>query len=137
MTILFLNGEYWGAYLLIEKTDKSFIETNYLIPSENVSMIKEAENEEGPIEDTEKFNSFCSANSVWGKDLNDEKAYEEIKNFIDVDSLIEHYAFGIYIATGDCPQRNQGVWKNNGPIIEGNEMGESSEINTRKRRGRK
>jgi hypothetical protein len=122
MTILFLNGEYWGAYLLIEKTDKSFIETNYLIPSENVSMIKEAENEEGPIEDTEKFNSFCSVNSVWGKDLNDEKTYEEIKNFIDVDSLIEHYAFGIYIATGDWPQRNQGVWKNNGPIIEGNEF---------------
>ena len=122
MTILFLNGEYWGAYLLIEKTDKSFIETNYLIPSENVSMIKEAKNEEGPIEDTEEFNSFCSANSVWGKDLNDEKTYEEIKNYIDVDSLIEHYAFGIYIATGDWPQRNQGIWKNNGPIIEGNEF---------------
>lgn len=120
MTILFLNGEYWGAYLLIEKTDKNFIETNYLIPSENVLMIKEAQNEEGPIEETDKFGAFCSANSVWGKDLNDENAYKEIKDYVDIDSLIEHYALGIYIATGDWPQRNQGVWRNYGPVIEGN-----------------
>ena len=120
MSILFLNGEYWGAYLLIEKTDNSFIETNYLIPSENILMIKEAQNEEGPKEETDKFGLFCSANSVWGKDLNDENTYKEIQNFIDIDSLIEHYALGIYIATGDWPQRNQGVWKNNGPLIEGN-----------------
>ena len=121
MVILFLNGEYWGAYLLIEKVDKSFIETNYLIPSENVSMIKEAKNVEGPLEITDEFQNFCFENCAWGLDLNDEKKYEEIKNIIDVDSLIEHYAFGIYIATGDWPQRNQGLWKNNGPKIEGNE----------------
>ena len=121
MSILFLNGEYWGAYLLIEKVDKSFIETNYLIPSDNVTMIKESKNVEGPIEVTDGFQSFCSSNSAWGTDLSDEKLYEEIKNVIDIDSLIEHYAFGIYIATGDWPQRNQGVWKNNGPKIEGNE----------------
>jgi len=48
LVVLFLNGEYWGAYLLIEKIDKSFIETNYLIPSNNVSMIKEGQLEEGP-----------------------------------------------------------------------------------------
>ena len=120
MSILFLNGEYWGAYLLIEKTDNSFIETNYLIPSENILMIKEAQNEEGPKEETDKFGQFCYANSVWGLDQNDENRYKEIRNFIDIDSLIEHYALGIYIATGDWPQRNQGVWKNNGPIIEGN-----------------
>ena len=121
IAILFLNGEYWGAYLLIEKVDKSFIETNYLIPSDNVTMIKESKNVEGPVEVTDGFQSFCSSNSAWGTDLSDEKLYEEIKNVIDIDSLIEHYAFGIYIATGDWPQRNQGVWKNNGPKIEGNE----------------
>ena len=120
ISILFLNGEYWGAYLLSEKTDKSFIETNYLIPSKNVSMIKESRNVEGPLEVSDDFQSFCSSNSAYGIDLFDEKLYEEIKNFIDIDSLIEHYAFGIYIATGDWPQRNQGVWKNNGPKIEGN-----------------
>jgi len=120
ISILFLNGEYWGAYLLSEKTDKSFIETNYLIPSKNVSMIKESRNVEGPLEVSDDFRSFCSSNSAYGINLSDEKLYEEIKNFIDIDSLIEHYAFGIYIATGDWPQRNQGVWKNNGPKIEGN-----------------
>ena len=121
MAILFLNGEYWGAYLLIEKVDNNFIESNYLIPSENISMIKEAKTVEGPQEITDEFHSFCFEKNAWGLDLNDEKIYEEIKNIIDIDSLIEHYGFGIYIAIGDWPQRNQGLWKNNGPKIEGNE----------------
>ena len=79
MSILFLNGEYWGAYLLIEKIDRYFIESNYLIPSNNVSMMKEAENEEGPQEESDNFNQFCFANTAWGLDLNDEKLYSEVK----------------------------------------------------------
>ena len=124
MSILFLNGEYWGAYLLIEKIDRYFIESNYLIPSNNVSMMKEAENEEGPQEESDNFNQFCFANTAWGLDLNDEKLYSEVKNVVDVESLIEHYALGIFIAIGDWPQRNQGVWKYNGPKIEGNKYGD-------------
>ena len=72
-------------------------------------MIKEAKYEEGPIEETDKFSSFCSVNSIWGKELNDDKAYEEIKNFININSLKEHYTFDIYITNGDWPQRNKGI----------------------------
>ena len=118
LVVLFLNGEYWGAYLLIEKIDKSFIETNYLIPSNNVSMIKEGQLEEGPQEELDNFISFCKTYSK--KDVSDEKVYEEINNFIDIDSMIEHFGLGIYIATSDWPQRNEGQWKNNGPKIDGN-----------------
>ena len=38
--ILFLNGEYWGLYIMQKKLDNNFIENNYLIPSENVAIAK-------------------------------------------------------------------------------------------------
>ena len=41
-------------------------------------------------------------------------------NFEDIDSLIEHYAINIYLATYDWPNHNFGMWKNNGNKIKGN-----------------
>jgi hypothetical protein len=51
IAVMFLNGEYWGAYLIQEKLTDDFIEKNYLIPSKSVSLIKDNENEEGPEEE--------------------------------------------------------------------------------------
>ena len=55
------------------------------------------------------------------KDLSDEKNYQEVSNVMDIDSLIDHYAINIYLATYDWPNHNFGLWKNNGNKIDGNE----------------
>ena len=39
-----------------------------------------------------------------------------------MDSLIDHYAANLYLATFDWPNHNFGLWKNNGNKIEGNEF---------------
>ena len=75
------------------------MENNYLVPRKNIAMIKEGENEEGPQEETDNFNNFCEIYST--KDLSDSKNYQEVKDFIDIDSMIEHYATGIYLGTSD------------------------------------
>ena len=116
--ILFLNGEYWGLYLIMEKLDNYFIESNYLIPNENVTMIKGGKISEGPEEELENLKNFCK--NILKQDLSDNKVYEEINNYIDVDSMIELYGTGIYIGTGDWPYSNEGIWKNSGPKKEGN-----------------
>jgi hypothetical protein len=84
---MFLNGEYWGAYLIQEKVSDDFIEKNYLIPSKSVSVIKDNENEDGPEEEVVKFKEFCK--EYINKDLSNETIYEEVKNYMNVDSLIE------------------------------------------------
>ena len=116
--ILFLNGEYWGLYTLQEKVDRFFIENNYLIPSENIALSKNGESEEGPIEEWDKLNNFADLYSK--KDLADKKVYEEISNYIDIDSFIEMFATGMYISIGDWPRQNSGEWKNLGNYINGN-----------------
>ena len=67
--ILFLNGEYWGLYIMQEKLDNNFIENNYLIPSENVAIVKEAEIEEGPKEEWDQLKNCVDEYSK--KDLAD------------------------------------------------------------------
>ena len=118
-TILFLNGEYWGFYLLEEKIGNDFIENKYFIPSENIVMSKNNEIEDGPEEEFDKFQNFCMEYSE--KDVRDPEIYEEIKNFIDMDSFIELYTTGLYIDNTDWPGKNDGGWRNFGEKIEGNE----------------
>ena len=117
--VMFLNGEYWGLYFIQEKLSDDFIEKNYLIPSESVTWIKDNEIEDGPEEENIKFQEFCENYSK--KDLADEKNYEEVKNFIDINSMIELYATGIYIGNRDWPGKNDAEWRNMGDKIEGNE----------------
>ena len=118
-TVLFLNGEYWGLYILQERLSDDFIEKNYLIPGDNVVLAKDNEIEDGPEEEFTKFKNFCIEYSY--KDLKDEKIYEEIKNYIDINSLIELFATGIYIGNNDWPGKNDGEWRYIGEKIEGNE----------------
>ena len=116
--VLFINGEYWGLYLIQENFNDDFIEKNYLIPKKNVALAKENGIEEGPEEEITKFLEFCEEYSK--KDLSNKIVYEEIKNYIDIDSLIELYATGIYIGNSDWPGKNDGEWRNMGEKIEGN-----------------
>ena len=117
-SIVFLNGEYWGLYVMQEKLDDDFISNNYLIPPQNVAMIKEGEIEEGPEEECKKMIDFFDEYSK--KDLNDKTIYQEINNYIDINSMIEFFGTGMYISIGDWPAQNEGEWRNLGDKIEGN-----------------
>ena len=57
-SIVFLNGEYFGLYILQEKVDDNYIENNYLIPHNDVAMSKIGETKEGPEEEWEKLIEF-------------------------------------------------------------------------------
>ena len=118
--IVFLNGEYFGMYIITEKFTDDFIEKHYNIPKNNVSMIKQAEVEEGPEEEYKNFTSLGKEYSK--KDLREKKYYDEVSNYFDIDSLIEHYATGLYLSTFDWPNHNYGVWRNLGEKIENNKF---------------
>ena len=73
----------------------NFYFTNYLTPSNNVSLINNNKLEDGP---SENFNYF------WGNySDSDEKVYEEINNYIDLYSFIETFETEIYISNLDRP----------------------------------
>ncbi len=116
--VVFLNGEYWGLYEITEKLSDYFIESNYNIDKNDVTMIKSGELEEGSQEEYERFFEF--AESYAKKDLKNSANYKAVCDFIDIDSMIEHYAAGLYLGTYDWPNYNYGIWKTTGEQIEGN-----------------
>ncbi len=116
--VVFLNGEYWGLYEMTEKFSDYFIESNYGIQKENVAMIKNGELEEGEQTEFDTFVSFAEEYST--KDLTDAANYQAVCDYIDIDSMIEHYAAGLYLGTYDWPNYNYGAWRNTGEEIAGN-----------------
>ena len=116
--ILFLNGEYWGFYIMLEKFNEHYIQAHYDVPKEGVTLIKEGELSNGEESEMTLYNNFFTEYSQ--KDVLDEKVYEEINNHIDLDSLVEHFVIGVYLGTMDWPGHNDGVWRYNGEKIENN-----------------
>jgi hypothetical protein len=105
--VLFLNGEFWGMYAITEKFSDEFFASHYGIPKKDVVYIKEQEIKEGTQEDYDNLVNFIRLYA--NKDLRDAKNYEDVCNMIDIDSLIDHYATNLYIATFDWPNRNFGL----------------------------
>ena len=117
-SVLFLNGEFWGMYVITEKFSSQFFESHYGIPKQDVVFIKEQDIKEGTPEEYKNLINFMDLYS--NKDLSDQNNYQDVCNIIDVDSLIDHYAANLYLATYDWPNHNFGLWKNNGNKIDGN-----------------
>ena len=117
-SVIFLNGEYWGFLFIQEKFDSTFISQKYLLPKDNIVIGKSRGVEDGDENEYNNFIYFCgnySKKEVW-----DEKIYDEIKNFIDIDSFVELFANGLYTGNTDWPGNNDGEWKYLGDPIEGN-----------------
>jgi len=117
-TVVFIDGEFWGTYDIIEKASAYCIQSNYKIPADDVALIKNEEVEEGTEEDLQSLydlNLFCLDN-----DLSIDANYQYVSSQMDMDSLIYSYATGLYLGTWDWPNKNYFVWKNKGNPIEGN-----------------
>lgn len=86
---VFLDGEYWGVYLLAEVYDEYYFENNYGISRDNIQI------HEGAIPpDVEEYLLTVS-------DKSDVMVYERICEMIDVQSFVEYYAAMLYLNNED------------------------------------
>ena len=111
-SFLFLNGEFWGMYVITEKFSDDFFLSHYNIPKEDLLYNKDGEYEEKTPKEIYNIYDFMDLYSQ--KDLTNDEYYKDVCNVIDIDSLIEEYSIGIFIANTDWPGHNYGIWKYNG-----------------------
>ena len=116
--MLFIDGELWGMYEIIEKSSDYFIQSNYGVPSENVAMVKNGELETGAEADYDDLEALCDY--CLAHDLSVQSNYDYVASKVDVESLIDCYCAGLYLGTWDWPNHNYLMWRNNGAAIEGN-----------------
>ena len=116
-SFLFINGEFWGMYVITEKYSEDYFSLHYNLPDDDIVYTSNDASEDSPQEVIDIFN-FMDSYSL--KDLSDEQNYEEVSKVVDIDSIIAHYSIGIYFAVYDWPNNNYGLWKYKGNKIDGN-----------------
>ena len=104
---LFLDGEYWGMYLIKENMNPYYFKQKYGI--EDVSIISDKGLEEGKKDDLYNYDEIIEF--ARENDLSIKENYDYIGSEIDLDSLIDYYAAEIYICNADWPSYNYAVFK--------------------------
>lgn len=107
IAVLFLNGEYWGHYNLIEKYDAKYVENHYGVA--DPLIIKEDQLDEGKESD---FHLYEELVSFRDKDLSLDSDWEAFKQVMDVRSMADYFATEIYIANFDWREtKNTQLWR--------------------------
>ena len=107
--VLFLNGEYWGPYTLVEELSGKMLQTRFGVDEKMVVAIKEAKVQVGKQEDIKLYDEL---RAFADKDLTDQKTYLQFCDVMDVQSMADYFAMRIYIGDGDWfPDHNHVLWR--------------------------
>jgi len=108
---LFMNGEFWGMYLLNNNYDKEYLAKKYDLFSDNIVISNDrAETLEvkPTIEkaSTEKYFAFPLEH-----DMSLDENYKIFCDMVDIKSLCDYYAFNIFLNNYDWPKHNYSMWR--------------------------
>ena len=118
--LVFLEGEYYGVYMLYERFSENLVEDRYGIADDNVWTAKKFAGDWGAEFDAPNPDSLLACQ----KDLNDilayirdhdmsqKKHYDYVCSKIDMDSLIDLLCFQLYIGNVDFSlAQNISAWR--------------------------
>lgn len=106
--VLYLNGEYWGLYNLMERYSDNYLEEEYGVDKDNVVVIKNGELDEGEESDISLYEQL---QAMADEDFSQQATYERFKEMVDIQSLLDYYATEIYIGNQDWPGNNTELWR--------------------------
>ena len=107
--IVFLDGEFWGAYNIIEKIGKEYVADHYKVKEDDVCVIKTDEQEDGTdkgLADYESLKSFAQSSN-----FSDKAVYEQFCQMVDVNSFAQYMATELILGNSDFGDNNYCLWK--------------------------
>ncbi len=122
--VVYLNGEYWGLYVLEEDYADDYFESHYDVDKEDVIVYKgdaeslelgykldEGELPEGETDETYYFKELLEFFDTHS-DLKSEEDYREFAKLVDVNSVMDYFAVEVWINNKwDWPGKNWSMWK--------------------------
>lgn len=122
--VIYLNGEYWGLYVLEEDYSDDYFEDHYGVLSEDVVVYKgDAETyeigyklDEGDlpagVDDVSYYYGDLLEFFKTHKSLESEADYEEFAKLVDVESVRDYFAVEVWINNKwDWPGKNWSMWR--------------------------
>ena len=106
--ILFINGEFWGFYLLREKPEDYYIQSHYGIKDNDVIVIKNSGLDSGTDEDY----SACVDFFRWAvsADMTNEANYNKFCEQMDVQSFMDYMTVETYVNNNDWANGYSNNW---------------------------
>ncbi|MBQ1407422.1 MAG: CotH kinase family protein [Eubacterium sp.] len=112
--VLYLNGEYWGAYTLNERYTDSLLEEFY--GADDPIIVKEGEFEDG---NEDAFDSYTELMTFAEKDLSDPDVWSDFSRIMNVRGMAEYLAAQVYMGNGDInTNKNILLWRDAGGIYD-------------------
>ena len=101
---LFLNGEFWGIYQLLERFDDEYLAAKFGGNKNNYDILENPSNiSMGPAQGTPEsmayYRSMVQRVDNLGN-MNTDYAYGEMEKIVDIDSLIDYSSMQIF--SGNC-----------------------------------
>lgn len=107
--VVFIDGEFWGTYNIVEKIGKEYISDHYKVKEDSVCMIKTDELADGTQQgqaDYDALKQLAESGSFSSAD-----AYNKIASTVDLDSFAQYMASEIIIGNTDFGDNNYALWK--------------------------
>lgn len=100
---LYLNGDYWGVYMLQERKNDDFVESRY--GYEDIDMIKDYNG----LKDGSWDAYYELVGEIDDLDASTNEFFEYISTNINLDSFTDHWIYQVYTSHGD--PNNLRYWK--------------------------
>ena len=110
--VVFIDGEFWGDYYILERYDEAYIENNYFVDDENVTIIKDGMLFEGSSVVYDAYGQLLSY--MQNNDLSVPENYDYICSQFDMQSYIDYYCTQIFLNNYDFSEsKNNVLWRSN------------------------
>lgn len=125
--VVYLNGEYWGLYVLEEDFSNDYFKDHYGVDKDDVVVYKgDAESydigyklDEGEIPEGENVSYYFKDLLEFFKthdNLESQEDYDEFAKLVDVQSVMDYFAVEVWINNKwDWPGKNWSMWKSINP----------------------
>jgi hypothetical protein len=108
-TVVFLNGEYWGILNLREKMNEHYVESNYGINSDDVSVLENnASVVHGSADHYEDLVDYINSYNL-GVEAN----FEYVNSQMDINEYLNYYISETFFDNEDWPHNNIRYWREN------------------------
>lgn len=112
--VVFLNGEYWGVYHIRERIDKYYLENNFGVDKDEVTLLEDSPYRggcciEGDSEEYKDLMDYISEN-----DIRDAEVYNYVEQEIDLEQYANYLITEFWAGNYDWPGNNIRYWKGPG-----------------------
>lgn len=104
--IVFINGEFWGGYMLRAQYDQAYIQEHYQVENTVIAKDWKIQNEEETQIELEQIYKF-----VTEKDMSNGVNYEWVKEHIDIENYLEYICANMYFSNADYGNDAFTMWK--------------------------